>query len=209
MAKEFPEVVCQFCQRKLDVPADYNPTYECSCGARYFVVSHDDSYMAPSLGHEAFGMGMQGIVEIRVIEKFDILTDYEGQEPETGDWQDLVFAFPKFEWGQLHRMALERWPKATMNRRNAFARAALALTGAVPLGLAADPTVREHAALRQHGQSGRLTLEAAAEVLVAEDSVIFGSITEVHRRVWVEEFCLGGNDPEDVAELKTSTDKPE
>lgn len=88
-----PKLVCPFCRRELAVPADYNLTYEeCGCGARYFVHGACDDEFNP---HEVFGLESIELVEVRIIEKFDVLTEIEGQDPETGEWQDLVFVFPR------------------------------------------------------------------------------------------------------------------
>ncbi len=192
-----PEIVCQFCQRKLEIPADYNITYECECGARYFVQGAWDDEFNP---HEVFGLISGELVEVKIIEKFDVLTDIEGQDPETGEWQHLVFVFPTSQWGELHRIALERMPRASTYKRSAFARGVMALIGAVPLGQGGHPTVREYAAMHQYGQE-RHTLETAIEILIREDGLIFGPITELHRQCWAQDFQFNGNDPEDVAEL--------
>lgn len=201
---EFSEVVCLFCQRKLETPADYQQTYNCVCGAKYTVYSEDDLCLAVSEACEVFGL--HGVyVETRIHKGFDILTDSESQDPATGDRQALVFFRPKDQWAELHQLALARLPQCSQHQRNCFARAVMALIGAVKLGQAGGgPTSREHAALGLHGQGGRPTFESAVELLIAEDGPIFGPISDIHRQCWVEEFCFG-DDPGDVAELKRST----
>jgi hypothetical protein len=91
--------------------------------------------------------------------------------------------------------AVPSWQK-----KNAFARAVAVLVGGLPLGTVGGPTVREHAALRQFGQS-QWTFEEAVGVLSREDGLMFGSITELHRQCWVTEYCFE-DDPEDVRQLK-------
>lgn len=90
MQKVYPEVVCPFCERKLAMPADYQRTHECGCGAKYFVLSMEDLYLAESEGAETLGVEPDQ-VEIRNIRNFDVLLDFPGQDPATGDWQALVF----------------------------------------------------------------------------------------------------------------------
>jgi hypothetical protein len=201
--KEFPEVVCPFCQRKLEVPADYQCNYLCSCAAVYWVESHDDLYTVAPQGAEFFGL-LQHLVEVLIHRDFDVLVDVEGQYPETGDLQALVFVRPVGQWVEIHQVALEKRSEASQHQRNLLVRAVMALTGAVPLGAGGRPTVREHAALRQHGEGDLLDQQAAVELLITEDSVVFGPIGDVHRQCWVKEFCFGDS-PEDVAELKSST----
>ncbi|QQS20996.1 MAG: hypothetical protein IPL87_00350 [Candidatus Moraniibacteriota bacterium] len=60
------------------------------------------------------------------------------------------------------------------------------------------PTVREHAARRICPPYR--SFESARDILLAEDGPIFGPLTPVHRKCWVEENCFNDK-PADVGEL--------
>ncbi len=130
------------------------------------------------------------------------ITDHDLQEPEP-----LALHRQASEWIEVHCQELLEAGKdvPSWQKKNAFARTAAALVTGLPLGTVGGPTAREHAALRQLGQS-RWTFEEVVGVLGREDGLMFGPLTDLHRQVWVEEFCFD-DDPDDVVELVASTGK--
>jgi len=98
------------------------------------------------------------------------------------------------------RLIQERRPDASMQKKAAFANSVQTLVTGWSGGYG-GPSVREHAASHQHGGK-QCTFEEAVRILIADDGVIFGPITDLHRMCWEDEYCFD-DDPQDVAELES------
>lgn len=100
---------------------------------------------------------------------------------------------------RARKLVGERRPDASPQKHAAFANSvAYLVTGWA--GGYGGPSVREHASARLDqrgsGPDGRKTFEEACDLLLKDDGVIFGPITDLHRKCWVEEFHQD-DDPED------------
>lgn len=94
----------------------------------------------------------------------------------------------------------ERRPHASLAHKAAFANSVLYLVTGESGGFG-GPSVREHAAARRYGDR-QWSFEEAVKVLLREDGVIFGPLTDLHRACWKEEHCFD-NDPVDVEALES------
>jgi hypothetical protein len=92
----------------------------------------------------------------------------------------------------------ERKPDASAQKHAAFANSvAYVVTGMS--GGYGGPSVREHAV--GHTITGRMSFDGAVELLIKDDGLIFGPLTDLHRLCWQDEHCFD-DDPEDVAALE-------
>lgn len=100
---------------------------------------------------------------------------------------------------QAQAVAKERRPQASEYKVAAFARSVTTLvTGWV--ATTGGPSVRDHSASVLYGDQGGYTFDEAVEILIREDGLIFGPITDLHRQCWQEKYCFD-DDPDDVREL--------
>lgn len=99
---------------------------------------------------------------------------------------------------QALSLAKERRPDASIQKQAAFAAGVLYLTAGVAGGYG-GPRVREHAVSYLYG-GALYSFEEAVNLLLDESGPVFGSLTEVHKRCWLEQYCFD-DDPQDVAEL--------
>lgn len=107
------------------------------------------------------------------------------------------------DFDQVAELALRfirrKRPNESPARWDAFAGAVTyAVTGWRLFSERGGPTVRELAAGR--ACPPYWDMRAVIARLLAEDSPIFGELTDLHRRCWVEEHCFD-DDPDDVREL--------
>lgn len=124
----------------------------------------------------------------------DVLLEFE-------DLENLWMEDEKMEYNAIleraMKIARKRRPHASPQRHAAFANAvAYAVTGWS--GGYGGPSVREHAAARVCPPYQ--DFDSAVRQLIAENGVVFGSITGLHQKCWVEEHCFD-DDPDDVREL--------
>lgn len=95
------------------------------------------------------------------------------------------------------KIARKRYPKASPKRWAAFANGvAYAVTGWS--GGFGGPSVREHAAARVCRPYQ--DFDSAVRKLIAENGVVFGPLTDLHRECWICEHCFD-DDPDDVRSL--------
>ena len=93
----------------------------------------------------------------------------------------------------------ERKPGASPQKMAAFANSvAYLVTGWA--GGYGGPSVRDHAVSHTYGGK-RYTFEKAVALLISDEGLIFGPLTEVHRQCWQDEYCFD-DDPEDVKQLE-------
>jgi len=94
----------------------------------------------------------------------------------------------------------EKKPSASIQKKAAFANSVQTLVTGWSGGYG-GPSVREHAACRKYGGQ-RYPFEEAVRLLIADDGIIFGPITDIHRYCWEEEYCFD-DDLRDIAELES------
>ena len=107
------------------------------------------------------------------------------------------------EYNQILERAMtlvkQQRPDVSAQKHAAFANAvAYLVTGWA--GGYGGPSVREHAASWQYGATKPYTFEKAVELLLDPEGVIFGAISDIHRRCWESEHCFD-DDPDDVRAL--------
>lgn len=99
------------------------------------------------------------------------------------------------------QLAQEQYPQASPQKHAAFANSvAYLVTGAN--GGYGGPSVREHAASWRY-TNRQYSFEEAVKLLLAADGPIFGPLTQLHRKLWQEEYCFD-DDPQDIAELEVT-----
>lgn len=123
---------------------------------------------------------------------------YDLPEPEPEPWAVLRRAQ---EWIEVHSQEFLEAGKQvpSWRKKYAFARAVAWLVVRFPPGVVGGPTSREYAVIEFFGDSV-YTFEEAVEILSQEDGLMFGPITDLHRKSWKNESCVD-DDPEDIREL--------
>lgn len=102
----------------------------------------------------------------------------------------------------LHRaldIARKERPQASPQRHAAFANSVAYLVHGWSGGFG-GPSVREHAASWTFGTK-RLSFDEAVQALLDEQGVIFGSLADIHRQCWENEYCFD-DDPDDLKQFE-------
>jgi hypothetical protein len=98
------------------------------------------------------------------------------------------------------RIVQERRPNASIQHKAAFANSVYTMVTGWSGGFG-GPSVREHAAGHVYGNR-RYPFDEAVELLMLEESPIFGPIADVHHFCWENEHCFD-NDPSDAEQLNS------
>ncbi len=90
-------------------------------------------------------------------------------------------------------------PQASPQKHAAFANSVAAMVHGWSGGFG-GPSVREHAASWTF-TSKPYSFDDAVRLLLDEQGVIFGPLTDIHRRCWEDEYCFD-DDPDDLKQLE-------
>lgn len=122
----------------------------------------------------------------------------KGRLIENNEFDNFVSVFET-----AGRIIEQRRPEASPQKKAAFANSVAYLVTGWSGGREEyhGPSVRELAVVHRYGPGGRHNFEEACDLLLKDDGPIFGPITNLHRKCWMEEFH-DDDDPQDIVELK-------
>lgn len=117
----------------------------------------------------------------------------KGRLIENNEFDEFVIVLEVARW-----VVEQKRPEASPQKKAAFANSVAYLVTGWRGGQKEyhGPSVREHAVVHRYGPGGRHSFEGACDLLLKDDGVIFGPITDLHRKCWVEEFHQD-DDPQD------------